>query len=299
MKTLDYWPSFPLVVDYGGYPELNSPSPEDEKNIVAALKRTEHVRSISLTVTSSLVEKLSTIALSQPFSELEDLVLLSRDILKLTLPTSFRWGSRLRTLHFTRIPIPTLPQLLSPPTSLVDLQLHDIPKLGHFCPEAFANALSGATHLETLSLHFFSLPPCRNHLSLSLSGVSERIVLSTLTSLKYRGTSKFLDSFVARIDAPRLEYIDITLSNQPTMDASQLGQFLERTGMHISLLQADAEISPHAISISFTNSSTSTPLRLKIPCEVLGWQLSSMAQVCNQCSPFLFRFNSLVINTSR
>lgn len=299
LKTLEYWPSFPLIVNYGGSPELNSPSPEDEKNIVVALKRSEHVRSINLTVTSSLVEKISTMALSEPFSELEDLTLLSRDILKLALPAAFRWGPRLRTLHSTRIPIPTLPQLLSPPTSLVDLQLHEIPKLGHFCPEAFGNALSGATHLETLSLHFISLPPRRNHLRLSPSGVSERIVLSALTSLKYRGTSKFLDSFVARIDAPHLEHIDITISSQPTMDASQLGRFLERTEMHISLLQPDVEISPHAISISFPNSSTSTPLRLKIPCEQLGWQLSSMAQVCNQCSPFLFRFKNLGINATR
>ena len=301
LKTLDYWPPFPLIVDYGGYPKLNSPSPEDEKNIVVALQRSDHVRSISLTVTSSLVEKLSTIALSEPFSELEDLVLLSRDNLQLTgtLPGAFRCGPRLRTLHSTRIPIPALPHLLSPLTGLVDLQLHEIPKLGHFCPEEFANALSGAIHLETLSLHFLSLPPRRNHLSLPLSGVLERIILSALNSLKYRGTSKFLDSFVARIDAPHLEDIDITLSSQPTMDTSQLGRFFERTEMQISLDQADVEISAHAISISFTNSSSSTPLQLKIPCEQLGWQLSSMAQVCNQCSPFLFRFNNLSIITTR
>ena len=298
LKALDHWPSFPLIVKYGGSLELNSPSPEDENNIVAALERSERVRSISLTVASSLIEKLSTMALSEPFSELEDLTLLSQDIQKLTFPGTFRCGPRLRTLHSTGVAIPTLPQLLSPPTGLVDLQLHEIPKLGHFCPEAFANALSGATHLETLSLHFLSLPPRRNHLSLSLSGVSERIVLPALTSLKYRGTSKFLDCFVARIDAHHLEDMEITLSSQPTIDASELGRFIERTEMQISLHQADVKISSHAISVSFTNSSTSKPLRLKIPCKQLEWQLSSMAQVFDQFSPFLFRFVNLGINTT-
>ncbi|KAN0131539.1 hypothetical protein V8E53_010647, partial [Lactarius tabidus] len=118
-------------------------------------------------------------------------------------------------------------------------------------------------------------------------------------SFKYRGTSKYLDSLVAKIDAPRLKDIDITFSSQPTMDASQLGRFIERTDMQISLLQADVESSAHAISISFTDSSASTPLRLQILCKPLDWQLSSMAQICDQFSPFLFRFNNFGINTTQ
>jgi hypothetical protein len=297
LKTLEYWPPLPLVLNYGGSPELNPPAPEDEKNIMAALKQSDHVRFISLTVTTSLVEKLSTI--SEPITELEEINLLSRDDLQLTLPDVFRSGPRLRTLRSTRIAIPALPQLLSPPTGLVELQLHEIPKLGYFCPKAFANALSGATRLETLSLHFHSLPPRRNHLRMPLRSDSERTVLSALTFLKYRGTSKFLDSFVARIDAPRLEDIDITFSSQPTMDASQLGRFIERTEMQISLLQADIVISTDAISISFTSSSTSTPLRLQIPCKQLDWKLSSMTQVCDRFSPFLFRVNNLGVNATQ
>jgi hypothetical protein len=296
LKTLDYFPPVPLIVNYGGSPKLNPPSPEDEENIMAALKQFDRVVSISLTVSKMLGENLSRI--SQPFSTLEELFLLSKDDLKLTLPSTFKWGPRLRTLHSTRIAIPTLPQILSPPTSLVDLQLHEIPKLGCFSPDAFANALLGAVHLKTLSLHFLSLPPRRNYLSFPLPS-GPRVVLPALTSFKYRGTSKYLDSLVAKIDAPRLKDIDITFSSQPTMDASQLGRFIERTDMQISLLQADIESSAHAISISFTDSSASTPLRLQILCKPLDWQLSSMAQICDQCSPFLFRFNNFGINTTQ
>ena len=297
LKTLDCWPSLPLVVNYGGSPMLDSPAPEDEENITAALKQSGRVSSISLTITNSLVEKLS--AISEPFSELEDLALLSRDNMQLTLPSTFWWGRRLRTLYSTRIAFPSLPQLLLPSQDLVDLQLHEIPSNGHFYPEAFANALCGMTQLRTLSLHFLSLPPRRNYLGLPPPS-GERVVLPTLTCLKYRGTSKYLDSFVARIDAPRLGDIDITFFSQPTMDASELGRFIERIEMQTSLSQADVQTSAHAISICFSEpGAPNTLLELQISCEQLDWQLSSMTQICNQFSPFLSRVEDLGIYTAK
>ena len=83
---------------------LDPPAPEDNDNIIAALKQSDRVISVSLTLTNSLLEKLSTI--SGPFSQLEELILVSQDNLQLTLPSTFRWGSRFRTLHVTRTAIP-------------------------------------------------------------------------------------------------------------------------------------------------------------------------------------------------
>ncbi|KAH9066118.1 hypothetical protein EDB83DRAFT_2381522 [Lactarius deliciosus] len=84
------------------------------------------------------------------------------------------------------------------------------------------------------------------------------------------------------------------------MDASHLGRFIERVGTQMSLSRADVETSVDAISISFANSTASArksaPLRFHIACKQLDWQLSSMAQVCDQFSPFLFRVNRLRIN---
>ena len=157
LKGLDCWPPFPLVVSYGGSPMLAPPAPEDDEDIKTALMQSDRVHSISLTVTNSLLEKLSTI--SQPYSTLEELVLLSRDYLRLTLPSTFRWDQSLRTLKLTRISLPTLPQLLSLSKGLVDLRLHEIPQVGYIPPGAFANALSGMTQLETLSFHFLTFPP--------------------------------------------------------------------------------------------------------------------------------------------
>jgi hypothetical protein len=237
--------------------------------------------------------------LSEPFSELEDLVLLPQDNLQLTLPglpSAFRWGERLRTLHVTKIAIPALPQLLSSSTDLVDLQLHEIPMAGYFPPRALANALSGASHLRSLSLHFLSFPPRRSYVGLPPPG--HRISLSALTHLKYRGISKYLDAFVARIDAPLLGDIDITFFSQPTMDVSQLGQFIERIDMQMSFAEADTQTSTHAISISFKNSITSTPLRLQILCKQLDWQVFLHGSSLSPISPFLSGVQHLVFNTN-
>jgi hypothetical protein len=66
LRALDYFPPVPLIVSYGGSPRLYPPAPEDEENIMAALRQSDRVESISLTVTNTLVEKLSEI--SEPFS---------------------------------------------------------------------------------------------------------------------------------------------------------------------------------------------------------------------------------------
>jgi hypothetical protein len=296
LKTLDSWPPLPIIIQYGGLPNLDPPTLEDDDNVIAALKQSDRVRSISLTLTSSLLEKFS--AIFDPFSELEELALLSQDNMPLTLPSTFRWGSRLRTLHSTRVSLPSFPQLISLSRDLVDIQLNEIPSAGYFPPEEFANALSAMSNLRSLSLHFLSFPPRRKYLGLP-SRPWERAFLPVLTCLTYRGISKYLDTLVARIDAPHLRVINITFFHQPTIDVFQLGQFLERTGLLIPLSHADVQSFAHAISISFTDSSTSTLLQLHISCKQLDWQFHSMAQICDQFSPSLFRVKGLDIHTTR
>ncbi|KAI9440128.1 hypothetical protein H4582DRAFT_1578964 [Lactarius indigo] len=247
---------------------------------------------------SSLLKKLS--AISEPISELEQLVLLSQDNVHSTLPraSAFWWGYRLRTLHSTRIAIPSLPQLLLPSQDLVDLQLHEIPGDGYFPPEAFAYALCGMSQLETLSLHFLSLPPRRNYPGFP-PPPGDRIALPALSRFKYRGISKYLDSLVARIDAPRLEDIDITFFNQPTLDASQLGLFVDRIETWSSSFQVDILSSAGAISITITQPGALKRLVLQISCEQLDWQLSSITQIFDHFSTFLSSVEDLGIEVIR
>jgi hypothetical protein len=296
LKTLDCWPTLPIVVQYGGLRAACPPATEDEDNIVAALMQSDRIGSISLTVAGSLLEKLS--AIERPFLELEELVLLSRDSVPLTLPNAFRWGLRLRTLHLTRAAIPTLPELLSPCTGLVDLQLHKIPKLGYFPPDAFANALSGMSHLQSLSLHFLSFAIPRDYHGLPPQ-LGKLVVLPALTCFKYRGTTKYLDSFVARINAPHLGDIDIKFFSEPRIVASQLARFISRIETRKSHRRADILSSGHAISISITQPEPPLRLQLQISCKLLPRQLSYMAQICIGLSSFLLGVEQLCISVTR
>ncbi|KAH8994812.1 hypothetical protein EDB92DRAFT_1943532 [Lactarius akahatsu] len=84
--------------------------------------------------------------------------------------------------------------------------------------------------------------------------------------------SKYLDSPVARINAPRLRDIDVTFFNQPTLDASQPGLFINRTEMRKSSLRAELLFYGDSISITFTQPGTSTRLGLQISYEQLDWR---------------------------
>ena len=138
LKALDCWPALPIVIQYGGGADLDPPASDDYDNVVAALKQTARISSISLTVPSSLIEKLS--AISEPFSGLEELDILPQDNVQLTLPSTFRWDPRLRTLHTTRTAFLSFPQLLSTLRNLIYLELHEIPRDGYLHPEAFVTA---------------------------------------------------------------------------------------------------------------------------------------------------------------
>jgi hypothetical protein len=97
----------------------------------------------------------------------------------------------------------------------------------------------------------------------------------------------YLDSFVARIDAPRLGDIDIRFFSQRTMDTSRLAEFINRIDMQKSHRWAAILSSKHAISISFTRPEVPSRLELQISCKLLVRQLSHMAQICNGLSASL------------
>ena len=294
--TLDCWPAYPIVVRCGGSPHPKRLSPEEEDNIVAALQQHNRVRSIELRLTSSLVERLRT-QVEEPFSELEDLVILSQNSTQLVLPATFRWGSRLRTLHSTRVTFP-LPQLLSSSPHLIDLQLHDIPRVGFFSPEALASALSGTPQLQSLSLRFLCPASHHNHAGVPPPS-DERVSLPSLTRFKFRGTSNNLDRIAARIDAPSLGDIEIAFFNELTPDVSHLGRFLNRIEKQKSHRRADIRTSKRTVSICFTRRGAPTRLKLEISCRRLDRQLSSMAQICNHFPASLLGVGNLGINTTQ
>jgi hypothetical protein len=168
-----------------------------------------------------------------PFPELTDLRLrvVEEPFLPMTaLPDSFLNGSapRLQTLHLNSIPIssPGLPKLLLSATHLVQLWLQHIRYHGYISPEMMVTCLSTLTSLESLKIDFDYTPsyPAQENQTLHLS---TRSVLPALTYFSYRGRNEYLDDFVSRIDAPRLNVLKIV--NESHNDLPQLAQFARRT----------------------------------------------------------------------
>ena len=299
-KSLDCWPALPIVVQYGGSLELDPPDREDEENIMAALKQSDRVISINLTVTTPLQAMLS--RMESPFSKLKDLILLSQDGVRyLTQPRPFRsgyWGTRLRSLHLTRITSLELPELLYSSRDLVDLRLHEVLYPSNFSIEVLANAFSRMTQLRSLSLHI--LPSSNNHF-LMFFPPRKRVSLPSLTHFDFQGITDFLKGLVAGIDAPRLGDIEVTCVNESISDSdlSVLFEFIDRIKMHKLPRRADILSSEHDITISLTQPGVHTCLRLRILCESLTVQLSSMAQICAQFSALLLNVEDLRINVKR
>ena len=283
LKALDCWPTLPIVVEYGGFSALNPPAPEDEGDILAALKRSDRVSSIHLTVTKSLLKNLPSIR--GKFSKLEDLVLHSQDGKHLFLPSKIRsgnWsGTHLRVLHLTRVEFSAPFRLLSSSRDLVDIQLHDISNNRFLSPNALAGALSGMARLRSLSLSFLSTTAYQTTIPLSKKCVVNHVVIQSLSCLKYRGASSYLDNLSARLDAPYLADIEITFFNDPPFNISNLGEFINRTGLLKLRRRADILCSERAISISLTQLCLTFPVLCESP---VPQPLLSMTQICSRLS---------------
>ena len=295
LKSLYCWPALPIVVQYGGSLEDDLPTPEDKDNIVAAFKRPHRVISISLTVTPTIQGMLSTI--ESPFAELEHLVLLSQDAVRsLIQPRAFwsgQWGTRLRSLHLTRIALLELPRLLYSSKNLVDLQLHDVPYPSNFSIAALTTALSGLTQLRSLSLRF--LPPIYYHFATFLPSSKKRVALPSLTRFDFRGITSFLDSLVAGIDAPRLGEIGVTIVEESESDLSVLIEFIDRIKLHKSPRRADIKSSEYDITISLTQPGSSTGLKLTLPIMSSGFVTFDIhvAIICYRFADFLVNVEDL------
>jgi hypothetical protein len=294
LKMLDCWPTLPIVVQFAESPALNRPTPEDVDGIMAALKQSTRVTSINLTVTSSLLAMLY--ELEWPFLELEELVLVSQDTARLTLPRTIHWGSRLRRLHVTRLTFPpAFFRLHFFSRNLMDLQLHEVLDPWHFPPEDLTDVLSRMPQLRSLSLHFLSTANYR-----ALQTARVRAILPVLARLDFRGITGYLECLVGGIDVPYLGDIEITFFNEVTfdLDLSQLNEFIDRVGMHSSHRRAYIISSERVISISLTQPGDPTCLKFHLVCEPLRGQLFSMARICRSLSAFLFNIEELHISAT-
>jgi len=302
-KNLGFWPTFPIVIDYHVYwnPESGrSFLPDDEDNVMAALEHPDRLRCVKLTLPGPLLAKVAAV-MREPFPTLTLLRLSSEDMDLSIVPNSFlgRTAPCLQEIYLEGIPFPTLPTLLLSASDLVNLQLHNIPKIGYISPEAMVTGLTALTRLETLSIRFQS-----SFFRSNRTPPLPRVILPSLTVFGFRGNSEYVEALVARIDAPRLVFSRITYFNQLIFQVPQLSRFISRAE-NLGLApfrHAQVGLRGSNVYINFVcgqGATLKSYLFLQVSCQGLDWQVSSMAQILSQSSAILSNVAHLSIHAQR
>ena len=285
--TVDVWPALPFVI------EDHDSRTGSVDNIIGLLERSDLVCRITKIsfyyVSSSQLEDISEV-MQVPFPELTDLAFFHSDETEPVLPLSdsFLGGSapRLQYFELEGIPYPGLPKLFLSATHLTQLHLRRIPHSGYISPEAMVACISTLTSLEWLSLGFRSSQPRPDQES-QRPPPSIRISLPVLDRFTFNGDGEYLEYLVARIDAPRLRSLSITLFNDIVFVTPQFTRFIS----HAPILEAFDEAtvtltdSTAHINLSSVYTNPDVYLNVGIYCRALDWQLSFLEQVCTSSLP--------------
>jgi hypothetical protein len=299
-KTLDVWPTLPIVVySYSGDLQSN----EYVTNVMAALRHHDRVckiNSYSERFQDSMLEQFT--AIDEPFPVLTSLDLTSFAPNVPVLPDSFLGGSapELRSLHLTGIPYPSIGILLSSTTNLVRLSLSRIPHSGYISPATIVPCLSMLTRLKSLTLGFRyprSLPHRTNRQPPPLT----RLVFPNLTYLCFLGGLEYSEDILSRIETPMLNETTFYFFNQLVFNTPLLGHFIRRTETFMTINSVHVQFSDRFIQIILGRqemTNINRKIDVKIRCDALDWQLSAVAQVLDSFLSSLPALETLDIEVS-
>jgi len=295
ITTLDVWPALPIVIDS----VATGIQPQGMGNIIDALKQHDRVSKINLRYIPNSLFRIFA-AMKEPFPSLTELKISSGYGAVPIVPDSFLGGStpQLRTLGLDGIPFPGLGKLLLSTSNLVDLDLRRIPHSGYISSQAIVAGLTASMRLKKLALGFQS-PQSRDDQASWHPPPLTRIVLPTLTMLVFKGDSQYLEAIVSRIDAPLLDYLEITFFNQPTFDTPVLRDLISRTGAFTTFHRANVDFYPSSVNVTLFQRQgmlDSETLKLGISCKTSDRQLSAAAQLCNSTVPPFPTLEKLTIN---
>ena len=300
-ETLDVWPALPIrVQNLGPICQWG----RDVDNISDVLKHSDRICEIILHhVPNRLLQDVLAALMLEPFPLLTNVVVIASNCDRaMSVPRDiFSAGPAqcLRKMRLEGFSLPALPGLFlcATVTHLVHLALLELPHARHMSPEATATSLSAMTNLEFLQLDF-QTP--RSH---PIWWVDQRprpptrSLFPSLTTFGFHGVCGYLEDFVARIDAPRLNLLSITFFNHFVFETSQLASFITRTPSFRDPNVAHVSIRNRAGVVSF---SSRTPgfgvFNVKVPCPRLFSQLPSLVQVCSSFSPPLSTVENLFIH---
>ena len=299
-KYLACWPSLPVIVNYDCWREI---TPNVEANIIDALGHHGPISQIKLKVSRSLWNRVANV-MHKSFPALTFLSISIMGGKVPMLPNGFLGGnaSSLRGIRFHGIHTFALSNLLSHTRGLVKLELSDsdVDSDQTLCilPTTLVACLAMLPSLKDLSLTLTSKNSQFPH-------PNSRTVLPALSSFSFDGERTYLEDFVARIDTPILDTIDITFEEFPDSRIPQLSHFINRTPAFRTSRFDDAKMyfddgDTIFLYLSRGQDLADCPISIKISsCNGKSYLVGCIAQVLYQTSAVLSNVARLEIRLER
>ncbi|KAN0133879.1 hypothetical protein V8E53_008311 [Lactarius tabidus] len=287
VDTLDHLPPLPLFVDYV-YTDATM-TEKAELGIYHTLQLHDRVRHISLRLPPSILHKVL-VLMDQHFPILDhlSLSLAAESSITLTLPQAFR-APNVRYIALPSIRPPGILRFLTSTVSVVTLELTNIKTSSYFRPRVLVARLQSLPQLQDLFIHF-SIPIPRPSTERELLGEQRApVTLPSLKNLWFKGAGAYLESLVAQIGVPHLEQLHITLFNQIAFALPHLYHLINITeGFKLPTATVYFRYDGVYLVTALHNSRQfHEPLRLRIKCKQLDWQIDCAGQICNALIPAL------------
>ena len=282
---LAHSPPLPLVIDFFQH----NITKEDEDRIVLALEQRDRIRRIRLEIPIQNLQSLvSSIDEEYPILEYLTMAPLFNDksaILK--FPETLR-APHLRHLGLFGFAIPRESQLLSTAVDLVTLCLAMADPSTYFEPTVLLRWITLMPLLKTLVVLFYFPVPNRDvERQLLRTPILGNVALPNLRHFWFRGVSSYMEAFVGRITAPRLQKLQILFFEQLTFSIPNLVQFMNTTEnlrfgdgkLQFFDEHVDVEVYPREEAEDDTEMYA---FHIRVHCWHLDWQVSSVAQILNR-----------------
>jgi hypothetical protein len=281
---LAHSPTLPLTICYrcgpfNGY----TMTAEDVNGTLFALSHRDRVHRIALYMPSSELEKLF-VAMDGQFPILERLNIVSL-IPGVTLPRTFG-APNLSHGELKRVALSIqCPLFTGTSTGLVSLRLRDIPRSGYFPPSNMLTSLSLMPQLETLWIGFNC--PVRSR-DVRDTATIVQVTLPNLREFRLWGVRAYLEGLCARITAPVLSVFGVEFFNQLTFAVPRLLSFMQ-TSENLQFHALKLVCGTHYVCLQGVPQlgTWKYPLKLRILCRHLDWQISSAIQILDALSPVL------------
>jgi len=282
---LAHSPPFPLIINHDN--NNHDLTPEDEGGIMFALEHRDHVRCIYLEMPVPSLQKLIK-AIDDHFPMLEYLYISppSMHTARLVLPATFR-APQLSYLMLSHIDSPIGSPLLTTAVGLVRLSLGWIHPSTNLCPNHLLQALSLLPQLEALVISFSSPIPTREIEGYMLHmPIVTHTTLPNLRSFGFGGVSAYLEALLSNMDTPLLETLGVSFFNQLSFSIPYLRKFVTTTeNLRSSRVKFLFYRDVVSMFMYLSLSTVSFTFYIRVGCNHLDWQVSSMEQIFNVLSP--------------